>query len=462
MQKLLFFFILLPFWAGAQTAAPKQPAKNVTIVCHFVERPSYVDSFFLYETIGLGNRVVSRSSLRTSDSTFILTVPASSVPRMYVLGSKNMPLTAKVWIADEPEMNFWANFNYLDKGRTVGSAVNRNWEGVQKRIDAFRATADDLNAKYRMGTAEKKEMSSLVAGIESLNKSQKQYIDSLKAANNPFWKLAAIHIWPVYKGDKGFEDAGDFMSRESFRYTNLSDTYYNDQPEVFAAFDQLSRRLGMVLITTERMQKLMDAQLAKVPENSKAYRMAMGGTIAGMKSLGHVLSNTYSVKYADKYRNADLYGEIKPMEYESAKSRTSTIGMEAPDLAGNTPDNGTYSLSQLRGKITLIDFWASWCAPCRRENPNVVKVYNKYHSKGFDILGVSLDQDADRWREAIQKDGLPWHHISDLGGWQSKHAALYSVQSIPTTVLVDKDGKILARNLRGEQLEMKLKEIFGE
>jgi thiol-disulfide isomerase/thioredoxin len=116
----------------------------------------------------------------------------------------------------------------------------------------------------------------------------------------------------------------------------------------------------------------------------------------------------------------------------------------------------------LRGKVVLIDFWASWCGPCRKENPNVKVNYDKYKSKGFEILGVSLDRDINAWRNAIEQDGLTWHHVSDLKGWQSQHAALYSVTSIPQTVLIDKKGNIIARNIRGEQLGIKLKEIFGE
>ena len=112
--------------------------------------------------------------------------------------------------------------------------------------------------------------------------------------------------------------------------------------------------------------------------------------------------------------------------------------------------------------MVLIDFWASWCGPCRKENPNVVKLYKKYKFKGFTVLSVSLDEDPNKWKEAIAKDGLEWNnHVSDLMGWNSKMPQLYGFEGIPFTVLVNKEGKIIGRELRGEQLEQKLKNVFG-
>jgi len=137
------------------------------------------------------------------------------------------------------------------------------------------------------------------------------------------------------------------------------------------------------------------------------------------------------------------------------------VGSEAPDFSQQSPDGRTIALSSLRGKVVLIDFWASWCKPCRMENPNVKKVYEKYHRKGFEILGVSLDRDMDAWKNAIQQDGLPWLHVSDLGFWNNAAAQQYGISSIPFTVLVDKDGKVIDKNLRGPALEAKLAEIFG-
>ncbi len=136
-------------------------------------------------------------------------------------------------------------------------------------------------------------------------------------------------------------------------------------------------------------------------------------------------------------------------------------GDAAPEISLPTPDGSIFKLSSLKGKVVLIDFWASWCSPCRRANPHVVSLYKKYHEKGFDILGVSLDKTKESWVKAIKDDGLLWHQVSDLKYWQSEAGRAYGVQSIPHTVLIDREGNIIAVGLRDAVLESKLEEIFG-
>jgi len=136
------------------------------------------------------------------------------------------------------------------------------------------------------------------------------------------------------------------------------------------------------------------------------------------------------------------------------------IGNPAPEFSLPDTHDKPVSLATFKGKYTLVDFWASWCGPCRAENPNVVKAYRKFHPKGFAIVGVSLDQEKDQWEKAIKKDKLAWTQVSDLKGWESSVAALYGVKAIPMNFLLDKEGRIMGKGLRGEELEKKLNEAM--
>lgn len=144
-------------------------------------------------------------------------------------------------------------------------------------------------------------------------------------------------------------------------------------------------------------------------------------------------------------------------------SRTD-VGNKAPEFSAETPEGETLALKDVLGEVTLVDFWASWCKPCRVENPNIVNVYNKYHDQGFNIIQVSLDRPGqkDKWLKAIEEDNLgEWNHVSNLMFWQDPIAASYGVRAIPAAFLLDKEGKIIAKNLRGEQLEAKVSEVLN-
>ncbi len=136
------------------------------------------------------------------------------------------------------------------------------------------------------------------------------------------------------------------------------------------------------------------------------------------------------------------------------------VGQPAIDFTMDNMEGEPVELSSLFGNYLLVDFWASWCGPCRRENPNVVEAYQKYHDKGFDILGVSFDRSKDKWIEAVEADNLTWHHVSDLKYWGNEAGKLYGINSIPANILLDPSGKIIAKNLRGEDLQNKLAELL--
>ena len=143
------------------------------------------------------------------------------------------------------------------------------------------------------------------------------------------------------------------------------------------------------------------------------------------------------------------------------KLKRTAVGQPAPEISLPDPDGKILTLSSFKGKYVLVDFWAKWCGPCRRENPNVVKAYHQFKGKGFDILGVSLDRTKEDWLQAIQQDGLAWNHVSDLKYFESQAALDYNINGIPFSILVDPTGVIVAKNLRGQELQRKLSEVLA-
>ncbi|MBR1766012.1 MAG: TlpA family protein disulfide reductase [Bacteroidales bacterium] len=213
---------------------------------------------------------------------------------------------------------------------------------------------------------------------------------------------------------------------------------------------------------------------AGTPYEATPFEQSLDSLLSANAS---VLMSAFLTTYFDQVfeQHTTLYKKVRDaligqwpeneyVKYLDHKLRSSILpGMEAPDIVLPDRDGNTRSLSSLRGKVVLVDFWASWCRPCRMENPNVVRLYQQYHDRGFEIFSVSLDNNRDAWIRAINDDHLSWpNHVSDLRGWSSAGGRLYGIQSIPATVLVAPDGSILARNLRGQELENKLKEIFAQ
>ncbi len=164
----------------------------------------------------------------------------------------------------------------------------------------------------------------------------------------------------------------------------------------------------------------------------------------------------------DKNNEENVFSRL--IEVNKQLLKGAEVGNQAPDFSGPTPDGDTLSLKDAMGKITLIDFWASWCRPCRVENPNVVRVHNQYKDKGFNIISVSLDRPNQRaqWLKAIEDDKMDWYHVSNLKYWDDPIAREYGVRSIPATFIIDENGKIVAKNLRGPALGQKVAELLTE
>jgi peroxiredoxin len=458
MKNILFILLLLPLSAFAFQQPKAAGAKGtVTLICNIVDAPPGAHSLRLYKMQGMGGSVVA--TVGAAGGKFVFKLPAGPA-KLFGIGFSEAAI-AKIILGEEPEITVWANANYLDKARTMNSPANKGLETLQREFETFATEEEALFVEYRQTFNNATSRAEVTKKAQALGKRKTQLLDSLKNANSILYSIASLRIHPDYQAEnKASLDEIAFTGQTFFKYADFTDKNMNELQDVYDAFSQFAERILKYGAREDMFKQIAREQLAKIPENSGAYRLALGGIVNGVKANGPLYVE-FGREYIKRYRDNSL-GEVSRLEYELKKNSVFTTGMEAPDLSGPTPEGGNFSLAQLRGKYVLIDFWASWCGPCRRENPNVKANYEKYNKKGFEILGVSLDRESGAWVKAIEADGLTWKHISDLKGWQSEHAKLYSVSSIPATVLLDKEGKIIARNLRGPALEEKLKEIFGE
>ena len=235
--------------------------------------------------------------------------------------------------------------------------------------------------------------------------------------------------------------------------------------------DSLNKLYGTIQTSPDR-DKLMPAIITEFMKNDSLQKSLLTGIIRkNPGSLAWIfLQDKFSME--TDFQFIDLMDSLRFRAYpynlfvqqfheQVVLERKTAVGSMAPEITLPNRDGVATSLTSLRGKVVLVDFWASWCGPCRKENPNVVSAYGKYHDKGFEVFSVSLDKDRDSWLAAIQKDNLSWpNHVSDLKYWKSAGAAAYGVTAIPYTVLIGRDGRIVAKKLRGDALEQKLEELL--
>ena len=271
------------------------------------------------------------------------------------------------------------------------------------------------------------------------------------------------------------KDLGNTFKVEGSSETSIFIEYNNLSKSRDIKLDSLNKEFQLLMETNKMDSKRMDS-LSAIFEAPYNYIINQTNTLMVDKisKNTNMYSSIMAIQALDPDKYSDLYKSLDAglskkfpndknviMFHDVVERMLSTnVGQFAPEISLPSPEGKEIALSSLKGKLVLIDFWASWCGPCRKEMPNVVKIYSKFKNKGFEIYGVSLDQDKEKWMEAITKDGINWPQVSDLKYWDNVAARIYNVQGIPYTVLIDKDGKIIAKNLRGQELEKKIAEVL--
>jgi peroxiredoxin len=382
-------------------------------------------------------------------------------PQFYYIGQTPNDIKP-ILLGNEEGVIITGNCGSMRSAQLAGSPLNDDYQQLKYKINNFNAQTTKLVREYQKAGRNMDQLTEVIQKMKKLDEEKMIILDSLNNNHDFFGQVWAINTYLSYQNNKGaYQNELTYFANEFFGLVDFNDEIYNRLPWVYERFKTYTETLSRVRIPVEQHKTYIDNMLSKAPKGSRTYQLALSGIIASLNKAKHPNFVVYAERFINDFKDTqpDAAADLKN-QLEQAMSLM--VGGTAPDFSQATPDGDEMKLSDLKGKVVLLDFWASWCGPCRKENPNVVRLYNKYKDKGFDILGVSLDKTKDRWLKAIEADGLTWHHVSDLKGWQNKVAKAYGVSSIPHTILLDQEGKIIATQLRGRSLEQKLSEIFGE
>jgi peroxiredoxin len=424
----------------------------------------YADSIRLYEVLGAKIKPIAAAKFESKDGQFAFTLSLKLPhPGFYMIGDD--PRRAfTVLLGDPGEFKLTGNCqNPANSYQLENAPLNASYQNLQQRVMQHNQKVQMLYQNLQVfQMSDPAQVQRIQNDLSVQNSSHFSWLDSLEKKGGIMGKVAKMYNFKPFMSDpshSGYGSELEYFRQAFFNNLDLKDEETNYMPQIFDKARAFAGTLSSQPISEAGLKKTFDGVLAKSAVGSVAHESLLRGFIAGFEQSKSELYVDYGKIYVDNYKDDPQFAAA--VNGQVSKMSAMRTGAEAPEIAQPDPNGKIVKLSDMRGKVVMIDFWASWCRPCRMENPNVVKAYNKYKSAGFEILGVSLDKEKEKWEDAIKVDGLTWKHVSDLQGWSSQPAALYSVTSIPATVLLDKDGKIIARNLRGPALEEKLKELFG-
>ncbi|MEM0994112.1 MAG: TlpA disulfide reductase family protein [Bacteroidota bacterium] len=454
-MKYIYITVLFSFLATLLVAQ----GNMTTIVYEGEQSCANTKGLVLYQFNGVTMDKVAL--MPKSDSVqFSYQLPSSSNQFFYLGSAAN---NAKpVILGKEEKVVLKGNCRSFRSAIVQESDLNKAYAKVRDDMQQLNTEGVTIARQMQAAKGDPEQMKTLTEQSKVLDDKKLDLLINTDQQHPYLGKIVALNTYLSFQNNgKGYQSEYDYYANEFFKHVDWKDAEYQHNAWVFEAVKGYSETISMLNYPIEVHQELLESVLREIPAQSQTYQLALAAMVNGLKSKNHSNLAYFGEKFVEKYKNT-APAAARAIEKQIAAAKAFVIGATAPDFTQKTPEGEEMSLSDLKGKVVLVDFWASWCGPCRKENPNVVRMYEKYKAKGFEILGVSLDRQQSRWLQAIKADGLTWAQVSDLKGWQNEVAQIYGVRSIPSTVLVDAEGKILARDLRGIALERKLEEVFTE
>lgn len=428
MKLHIYWLFLFVFYAQLMAFAQKKATPKY-IEGTIKNAAANTKKVYLYQYTGNLYDVID--SAQVINNKFKI-IPKTELPRgFYRLG----------FLEENSQVFVWGNENLtitLDAtNNTITLAGSRENAGYKEYTDFNQSINQQAMMLSKQNTPEAQQQLQVLG--QQREDFHKKFIEKYKGLF-----IAKMAKFIVFHNPNSFFDANDLKDEElangDMMYSKLTTLFQSKQ---FNSYEEVKQNIDQIVAQTPANSRMREATYI-------ASTIILAQADAG---TARQIATAYNKEYNNK-RAKRLLAQLP--------KGSPAVGDEAPDIVLPDKDGKNVALSSLRGKVVLIDFWASWCGPCRMENPNLVNVYEKYKSKGFTVFSVSLDQSKDKWLAAIVKDRLTWeYHVSDLKGWKSAGAALYGVHSIPATFLIDKNGKIVEKNLRGEKLEQTISKLLN-
>lgn len=452
--RIFGFFILLFGFAYLQAQSDQV---NITykgdVTCE------QINALNLYQFNGVGMDRVAFLN-KTTGEDFAYSFPKNNEQFYYVgTGASNAkPLI----LGQEEKVVLKGNCRTFRDATFETSDLNIAYGELRTQMSALNNETNMLLRSMRSTEGDAANTAKVKASLKALDDKKLDLLLTTAETQPYLGKIAALTTYLSYQNNGSkYDNELDYYANEFFQHVNWKDEAYQQNAWVFESVKSYTETISLFGFTDEKHKQQLDDLLSMIPSESHTYQLALAAIVSALSGKKHPNLVPFGEQFVKKYK-VTAPSAAQSIERMIAGEKAFMVGAEAPDFTQETPEGEALSLSDLKGKVVLVDFWASWCGPCRRENPNVVKMYDRYKDEGFEILGVSLDKQKARWVQAIEKDKLTWKHVSDLKGWQNEVAQLYGVRSIPSTILLDAEGKVIAKNLRGPQLEAKLREVFAE